>query len=102
MGSLARHLGPHDERIHPITLRILSSLNTPSHQVWTARGPLFIFCMSPYIFLTFGVRQVQDAVSNCLPPLVTTPAMEDAIPNIVNKLMKQLLTGEKYGERRVS
>lgn len=45
--------------------------------------------------------QVQEAVSNCLPHLVTSPALEDEIPNIVNKLMKQLLTAEKYGDRKV-
>lgn len=46
-------------------------------------------------------QQVQEAVSNCLPHLVTSPALEGEIPNIVNKLMKQLLTAEKYGERKV-
>lgn len=45
--------------------------------------------------------QVQEAVSNCLPHLVTSPALEDEVPNIVNKLMKQLLTAEKYGDRKV-
>lgn len=48
------------------------------------------------------MQQVQEAVSNCLPHLVTSPALEGEIPNIVNKLMKQLLTAEKYGERKVT
>lgn len=46
--------------------------------------------------------QVQDAVSNCLPHLVTSPALAAEIQPIMNKLMKQLLTAEKYGDRRVS
>ncbi|XP_068630147.1 stalled ribosome sensor GCN1 [Battus philenor] len=75
VGSLARHLEPHDARIRPITLRLVSALSTPS-------------------------QQVQEAVSNCLPHLVTSPALEDEIPTIMNKLMKQLLTAEKYGDRK--
>ncbi|KAG6461050.1 hypothetical protein O3G_MSEX012395 [Manduca sexta] len=75
MGSLARHLEPADPRIRPITLRLVAALSTPS-------------------------QQVQEAVSNCLPHLVSSPALEEEIPNIMNKLMKQLLTAEKYGDRR--
>ncbi|XP_072943447.1 stalled ribosome sensor GCN1 isoform X2 [Epargyreus clarus] len=75
VGSLARHLEPHDARIRPITLRLLTALSTPS-------------------------QEVQEAVSNCLPHLVTSPALEDEIPNLMNKLMKQLLTAEKYGDRK--
>ncbi|CAK1582375.1 unnamed protein product [Parnassius mnemosyne] len=75
VGSLARHLEPHDARIKPITLRLVAALSTPS-------------------------QQVQEAVSNCLPHLVTSPALEDEIPTIMNKLMKQLLTAEKYGDRK--
>lgn len=41
-------------------------------------------------------------MSNCLPHLVTSPALEDDIPAIVNKLLKQLLTAEKYGDRKVT
>lgn len=41
-------------------------------------------------------------MSNCLPHLVSSPALEDEIPAIMNKLMKQLLTAEKYGDRKVS
>ncbi|XP_032513752.2 stalled ribosome sensor GCN1 isoform X1 [Danaus plexippus] len=75
VGSLARHLAPEDARVRPITLRLISALSTPS-------------------------QQVQEAVSNCLPHLVTSPALEDDIPAIVNKLLKQLLTAEKYGDRK--
>ncbi|XP_045491112.1 eIF-2-alpha kinase activator GCN1 [Colias croceus] len=75
VGSLARHLEPTDARVKPITLRLVSALSTPS-------------------------QQVQEAVSNCLPHLVTSPALEGEIPAIMNKLMKQLLTAEKYGDRK--
>ncbi|KAJ8723024.1 hypothetical protein PYW07_004204 [Mythimna separata] len=75
VGSLARHLEPKDARIKPITLRLVAALSTPS-------------------------QQVQEAVSNCLPHLVGSPALEDEIPAIMNKLMKQLLTAEKYGDRK--
>ncbi|XP_026329507.1 eIF-2-alpha kinase activator GCN1 isoform X2 [Hyposmocoma kahamanoa] len=75
VGSLARHLEPTDARIEPITMRLISALNTPS-------------------------QQVQEAVSNCLPFLVSSPAIESDIPRIMNKLMKQLLTAEKYGDRK--
>ncbi|KAJ0180220.1 hypothetical protein K1T71_003624 [Dendrolimus kikuchii] len=75
VGSLARHLDSHDNRIKPITLRLVAALSTPS-------------------------QQVQEAVSNCLPHLVSSPALEDEIPAIMNKLMKQLLTAEKYGDRK--
>lgn len=33
VGSLARHLEPTDERIKPITMRLITALNTPSQQV---------------------------------------------------------------------
>ncbi|XP_041977566.1 eIF-2-alpha kinase activator GCN1 isoform X2 [Aricia agestis] len=75
VGSLARHLPPGDARVRPIALRLVAALSTPS-------------------------QQVQEAVSNCLPHLVTSPALEDEVPAIVNKLMKQLLTAEKYGDRK--
>ncbi|XP_038215346.1 eIF-2-alpha kinase activator GCN1 [Zerene cesonia] len=75
VGSLARHLEPTDARVKPITLRLVAALSTPS-------------------------QQVQEAVSNCLPHLVTSPALEGEIPTIMNKLMKQLLTAEKYGDRK--
>lgn len=45
---------------------------------------------------------MQEAVSNCLPHLVTSPALEADIPSIVTKLLKQLLTAEKYGDRKAS
>ncbi|XP_047528363.1 eIF-2-alpha kinase activator GCN1 [Vanessa atalanta] len=75
VGSLARHLAPDDERLRPIALRLVNALSTPS-------------------------QQVQEAVSNCLPHLVTSPALETDIPAIVAKLLKQLLTAEKYGDRK--
>ncbi|CAB3252124.1 unnamed protein product [Arctia plantaginis] len=75
VGSLARHLENTDPRIKPIALRLVAALSTPS-------------------------QPVQEAVSNCLPYLVNAPALEKEVPTIMNKLMKQLLTAEKYGERK--
>ncbi|KAJ8966633.1 hypothetical protein NQ314_003400 [Rhamnusium bicolor] len=41
---------------------------------------------------------VQEAVANCLPPLI--PSVKDDAPGYVNKLLHQLLKGDKYGERK--
>lgn len=71
MGSLARHLDKDDKRIEPIVNRLLAALATPS-------------------------QQVQEAVANCLPHLV--PSMKDQAPQIVKKLMNQLVKSDKYGE----
>lgn len=73
MGSLAKHLDKDDQRLKPIVMRLVAALSTPS-------------------------QQVQEAVANCLPPLV--PAIRDDAPNIINKLLHQLLKSEKYGDRK--
>lgn len=73
MGSLARHLNKDDKRINPIVQRLLISLATPS-------------------------QQVQEAVANCIPHLI--PSLKDQSPQIVKKLMNQLVKSDKYGERR--
>nr|CAI5870225.1 unnamed protein product [Callosobruchus analis] len=73
MGSLARHLEKDDPRIKPIVMRLIQALSTPS-------------------------QTVQEAVANCLPPLV--PAVKEDAPGLVNKLLHQLLKGDKYGERK--
>lgn len=71
MGSLARHLDKEDKRIEPIVNRLLAALATPS-------------------------QQVQEAVANCIPHLI--PSMKDQAPQVVKKLMNQLVKSDKYGE----
>ncbi|XP_060530072.1 stalled ribosome sensor GCN1 [Cylas formicarius] len=73
MGSLARHLEKDDPRIKPIVSRLIQALSTPS-------------------------QTVQEAVANCLPPLV--PAVKEEAPGYINKLLHQLLKADKYGERK--
>uniref|UniRef100_A0A1B6CCQ0 TOG domain-containing protein n=1 Tax=Clastoptera arizonana TaxID=38151 RepID=A0A1B6CCQ0_9HEMI len=73
MGCLARHLDRDDRKIKPIVGKLVEALSTPS-------------------------QQVQEAVANCLPPLV--PAIKDDAPALVQKLLKQLLDSENYGERK--
>lgn len=73
MGSLARHLDKDDKRIQPIVQRLLAALSTPS-------------------------QQVQEAVANCIPHLI--PSLKDQAPQIVKKLMNQLVKSDKFGERR--
>ncbi|XP_025837277.1 eIF-2-alpha kinase activator GCN1 [Agrilus planipennis] len=73
MGSLAKHLDKDDPRIKPIVMRLISALSTPS-------------------------QTVQEAVANCLPPLV--PSVKEEAPGLVNKLLHQLLKSDKYGDRK--
>ena len=74
MGSLAKHLDSSDPKVRPIMRQLIIALKTPS-------------------------QQVQEAVANCLPPLV--PAIKEEAPNIVSKLIATLLGAEiSYGERK--
>lgn len=73
MGSLAKHLEHSDPKIKPIVAKLVEALHTPS-------------------------QQVQEAVANCLHPLV--PAIRDDCPKLVAKLMTVLLESENYGERK--
>ena len=64
MGSLAKHLDLNDPKVRPIMRQLILALNTPS-------------------------QQVQEAVANCLPPLV--PTIKEEAPEIVNNLIATLL-----------
>jgi len=73
MGCLARHLDKDDPKVRPIVGKLLNALSTPS-------------------------QQVQEAVANCLPPLV--PAIKSEAPEMVKNLLNQLLESTVYGERK--
>ena len=49
-------------------------------------------------FLWNSLIQVQEAVANCLPPLV--PAIKNDAPGIVKELLRLLLESENFGERK--
>nr|CAB3248538.1 translational activator GCN1 [Phallusia mammillata] len=73
IGTLARHLDKDDPKIKPIVAKLTETLSTPS-------------------------QAVQEAVANCLPPLV--PSIKDQAPIIVQKLLTILLESDNYGERK--
>jgi hypothetical protein len=74
MGSLAKHLDKSDPKVRPIMRQLIVALNTPS-------------------------QQVQEAVANCLPPLV--PTIKEEAPDIVTNLINTLLKEDRsYGERK--
>ena len=73
VGSLARHLDRDDARVKPIVAKLIESLSTPS-------------------------AQVQQAVADCLPPLV--PYIKEEAPGLVKKLLQLLLGSGNFGERK--
>merc|ERR1719400_2754779 len=73
MGGLARHLEIDNPKGRPIIGKLINALATPA-------------------------QQVQEAVANCLPPLV--PAVKDEAPKLVAELLNTLLTTENFGERK--
>ncbi|XP_050533442.1 eIF-2-alpha kinase activator GCN1 isoform X2 [Daktulosphaira vitifoliae] len=73
MGSLARHLDNNDPKLKPITNRLLEALSTPS-------------------------QEVQEAVSNCLSPLM--PMVKDDADAILKKLLNRLFNSASFGERK--
>lgn len=73
MGCLAKHLDKDNPRIKPIVAQLIGALSTPS-------------------------QEVQQAVANCLPPLV--PGIRSDAPELVQRLMQLLLESDNYGERK--
>jgi hypothetical protein len=73
MGNMAKHLDKDDPKIMPIIGKLVQALQTPS-------------------------QQVQEAVANCLSPLM--PSIKTQVPTYVNQLMNVLLSTDSYGERR--
>ena len=73
MGGLARHLDKDNPKVRPIIGKLINALATPA-------------------------QQVQEAVANCLPPLV--PAIKDEAPKLVGELLDTLLNTDNFGERK--
>ena len=73
MATLAKHLKQDDPKVKPIVCKLMDSLSTPS-------------------------EQVQVAVAECLAPLV--PSIKDVAPQLIQRILYQLLESENYGERR--
>lgn len=72
-GALAKHLGKDDPKVHAVVEKLLDVINTPS-------------------------EAVQRAVSACLSPLMQSK--QGDAPELVSKLLDQLMKSDKYGERR--
>ncbi|WFD44262.1 translational activator of GCN4 [Malassezia psittaci] len=75
LGRAAQHLQSNDQHVRRIVDRLLDALQTPS-------------------------ELVQEAVSECLVPLVRFQAVQSDVPNIIDQLFTMMLHGEKYAMRR--
>ncbi|XP_050410272.2 eIF-2-alpha kinase activator GCN1 [Patella vulgata] len=74
MGTLTKHLNlDNNPKVKPVVAQLIAALSTPS-------------------------QGVQEAVANCLPPLVA--GIKTEAPALVERLLKTLLESEKYAERR--
>lgn len=73
LGRLARHLAGSDPRMLSVIDRLLAALHTPS-------------------------EVVQDAVADCLPPLVK--ANREKGNSVIEQLLRETLGSSKYAERR--
>ncbi|ESO82427.1 hypothetical protein LOTGIDRAFT_223326 [Lottia gigantea] len=74
MGTLTKHLKlDNNPKVKPVVAQLIAALSTPS-------------------------QGVQEAVANCLPPLVA--GIKQEAPALIERLLKTLLESEKYAERR--
>lgn len=75
LGSLARFLDKSDAQVATAVDALLEALRTPS-------------------------EAVQVAVTKCLPPLMKAPAVKEAVPGYLDKLLSRATTSKSYGARR--
>ncbi len=82
----------------------MSALSTPSQQVSAPlsflQGLTFSFCffltISQHNYNSMGFFKVQEAVANCLPPLV--PAIKEEAPDIIKNLLTKVSIYSKMND----